>query len=102
MKDISTAVKAGIQKSAVPLTVSLQQVATNLGWDAEAINRVRIRTKGEDSLSVNAQGTKPEATEYGGLDDQPRPAVRQWASDTTTVESIIVSSIMVELESVNI
>jgi len=102
MKDISTAVKLGVQKSALPLTVSLQQYAENLGWDANAIKRVRVRSKGDDKLTINAQGTAPETAEYGSLGTQPSPAVRQWTADQSTVETIIVSSIMAELEDVQV
>jgi len=102
MKSLSEALKLGIQKSAVPLTVSLQQSATNLGWDTNATKRVRVRPNGETKLAVNAQGTAPESAEYGGLDEQPRPAIRQWAADESTVDSILVYSIMAELEGVKI
>ena len=102
MKTMSTAIEAGIQNSAVPLTVSLQQSATNLGWDASASKRVRVRSNGANKLTINAQGPAPETAEYGSLGTQPSPAIRQWAADEATVEAILVSSIMAEMEAVSI
>ena len=102
MNTMSTAIEAGIQNSAVPLTVSLQQSATNLGWDDSASKRVRVRAKGDNKLALNAQGPAPETAEYGSLGTQPSPAIRQWVSDEATVEAILVSSIMAEMEAVSI
>lgn len=102
MKSMSKAIEAGIQNSAIPLTVSLQQAATNLGWDNSASKRVRVRTNGENKLAINAQGPAPETAEYGSLGSQPSPAIRQWVSDEATVEAILVSSIMSEMEAVSV
>lgn len=91
MIGLADAVTQAVSDSATALTYSLRQTALASGWTRREAMGLAV-TVDSDGLSIQTSPAA-EQREYGTASEPPNAAVRRWAADNDTVQSILADFI---------
>lgn len=85
------AVQSAASEASPRLTALLRYNAAQAAWPADAVASLMVLAEGTEVDVIG--GESAMAAEYGGLEDRPAPAVRQFRNRRQAIDAEIVSAI---------